>query len=234
MKERLLQAEWMDDFEVGGEELDATLNDISKINRWLGGDQWTSKALFKMWRGEDKNTVIRLCDVGCGNGDFLALMAKKCAKKGIPYEFVGIDANPNTIEIARAKHADVPNVSFSCQDVFQSDIAWHKMDYVCSNLTLHHFENQQLSELIHLWCQRLNKGFVVNDLHRSRMAIPLFKWVARVFKLHPLSVADGLTSIQKGFKKQELAAFMQQSNISSYSLQWKWAFRLLLTYKKTS
>jgi hypothetical protein len=40
-----------------------------------------------------------------------------------------------------------------------------------------------------------------------------------------MSREDGLTSILRGFKKEELEAFSKKLGFKKYSIQWKWAFR---------
>jgi heme/copper-type cytochrome/quinol oxidase subunit 2 len=40
-----------------------------------------------------------------------------------------------------------------------------------------------------------------------------------------MSKEDGLTSILRGFKKQELIDFSKKLNFKKYIIQWKWAFR---------
>jgi hypothetical protein len=40
-----------------------------------------------------------------------------------------------------------------------------------------------------------------------------------------MSREDGLTSILRGFKKEELLHFSKKLNFSNYKIQWKWAFR---------
>lgn len=232
MKQRTLQTEWMDDFEVQGFELDTTLKDISKINRWLGGNQWTTQALLHFWKNDVTSETKFLWDVGCGNGDYLAFLAKKCMQKGIKYAFVGFDANPHTIAIAKERHKNIPGLHFECRDIFDEHIPWQSMDYLCCNLTLHHFENEKIAQLLLIWTKNIRKGFVINDLHRASLAIPLFKFVAWVFQLHPLSVADGLTSIQKGFRKNELFSWMKHISQTNYRITWRWAFRLIVTFKQ--
>ncbi len=38
---------------------------------------------------------------------------------------------------------------------------------------------------------------------------------------------DGLISIRKGFKKNELTSILEQVNSSHVSISWRWAFRYL-------
>jgi hypothetical protein len=40
-----------------------------------------------------------------------------------------------------------------------------------------------------------------------------------------MSRQDGLTSILRGFKKEELVSFSQKLNFKKYTVNWKWAFR---------
>ena len=40
-----------------------------------------------------------------------------------------------------------------------------------------------------------------------------------------MSRQDGLTSILRGFKKQELLAFTESLNPEEFIIKWQWAFR---------
>ncbi|MNL86388.1 hypothetical protein D3C87_2150710 [compost metagenome] len=47
-----------------------------------------------------------------------------------------------------------------------------------------------------------------------------------------MSREDGLTSILRGFKKEELIRFSEKLNFKKYTIQWKWAFRYEWIIKK--
>jgi hypothetical protein len=66
---------------------------------------------------------------------------------------------------------------------------------------------------------------VINDLHRSALAYRLFQGLCFVFQLNSMSREDGLTSILRGFKKEDLIAFSEKLKFNNYTIQWKWAFR---------
>ena len=68
-------------------------------------------------------------------------------------------------------------------------------------------------------------GIVINDLHRSSIAYRLFQGLCFVFRLNDMSREDGLTSILRGFKKEELITISKKLNFRYYKIQWKWAFR---------
>jgi hypothetical protein len=100
-----------------------------------------------------------------------------------------------------------------------------KYDYLLCPRTLHHFNNQQISHLIDLFYKNATFGVVINDLHRSKIAYKLFQLVCIVFNLNEMSRQDGLTSILRGFKKQELLAFTESLNPKYFIIKWQWAFR---------
>ena len=40
-----------------------------------------------------------------------------------------------------------------------------------------------------------------------------------------MSRQDGLVSILRGFKKNEIEEFSKKLNLKNYNINWKWAFR---------
>jgi hypothetical protein len=49
-----------------------------------------------------------------------------------------------------------------------------------------------------------------------------------------MSKEDGLTSILRGFKKEELVRFSEQLQFENYKVSWKWAFRYQWIIKKSA
>jgi hypothetical protein len=86
--------------------------------------------------------------------------------------------------------------------------------------------------LLQVFYKNARIGVVVNDLHRSIMAYRLFQLLCFVFNLNEMSRKDGLTSILRGFKKNELINFTKLLNPKDYVLTWKWAFRYQWILKK--
>jgi hypothetical protein len=68
-------------------------------------------------------------------------------------------------------------------------------------------------------------GIVINDLHRSAVAYRLFQVLCFIFRLNAMSREDGLVSILRGFKKEELIRFSEKLELKNYKIKWKWAFR---------
>jgi 2-polyprenyl-3-methyl-5-hydroxy-6-metoxy-1,4-benzoquinol methylase len=138
---------------------------------------------------------------------------------------IGIDANAFTIEHARSLSKEYPNISYLCEDIFSDAFAKLKYDILLCTLTLHHFKKNEIETILNVFQKQATIGIVINDLHRSALAYRLFQSVCWVFQLNRMSREDGLTSILRGFKKNELEDFSKIIKAKKQSISWKWAFR---------
>lgn len=222
---RTQETEIMDDFMLHGEELRDALDQIARINTLLGGNKLTLQGVKELLKNADKSKPIVIADIGCGNGDMLRMLSKYGRKNNINFKLLGVDANPFTINYAKKSSVDFPDIEYECVDIFSSDFTSVKYDIALCTLTLHHFTNEQILDIISIFNKNATVGIVVNDLHRSKMAYRLFEMICSVFNLSSMSREDGLVSILRGFKKRELEDFSKKLNLKNYTIQWKWAFR---------
>ena len=224
-KKRTDEPEIMDDFAMEGEVLREALDKIAKINQLLGGNQLTLRGVQALIQKIPSTIEITIVDVGCGNGDMLRTLANYGNKNKLNFRLIGIDANNFTINHARKLSEDYSNISFQCEDVFGKDFVELKYDIVLCTLTLHHFKKDEILQLIAVFNSNSRIGIVINDLQRSALAYRLFQVLCFVFRLNAMSREDGLVSILRGFKKEELIHFSKKLNLTNYKIGWKWAFR---------
>ena len=228
-KYRTEEEEIMDDFTLEGEELREALDKIASINQFLGGNQLTLEGVKKLINPKNEITIV---DVGCGNGDMLRALADFGIKNNFKFNLIGIDANTFTINYAIKLSKEYPNISYKCEDIFSEVFSQLEYDIVLCTLTLHHFKNEQIDYLIQLFNKQSKVGIVINDLHRNIIAYRAFQVICFVFRLNRMTREDGLVSILRGFKKQELIDFSERNKLKNYSIQWKWAFRYQWIIKK--
>jgi len=220
---RTTKDEIMDDFSLQGEELRDALDKIAKINQLLGGNRLTLQGVKQLIHSTTKE--ITIVDVGCGNGDMLRALAHFGLKNNYKFHLIGIDANAFTINHAIALSKEYSNISYQCIDIFEKKFKALNYDLILCTLTLHHFKTAQINYLLQLFSNQATIGMVINDLHRSSIAYRLFQLLCLTFGLNRMSKEDGLISILRGFKKEELIAFSKTNNLKNYTIQWKWAFR---------
>lgn len=224
-KYRTEEAEIMDDFALEGEILRDALDKIASINQLLGGNALTLKGVEKILKNVSPEQEIVIVDVGCGNGDMLRSLADFGKKNNFNFRLIGIDANAFTINHAQNLSKNFSNISYECLDIFSPSFVEIKCDIVLCTLTLHHFKDQEIERLLAVFYEQARLGVVINDLHRSAVAYRLFQALCFVFQLNAMSREDGLTSILRGFKKEDLEEFSKKLNFKNDTIRWKWAFR---------
>ena len=224
-KIRSTKTEIMDDFALEGDVLRDALDKIASINQLLGGNQIILHSVQRLINSLPKHHEITIVDVGCGNGDMLRFLADYGLKNNYHFRLIGIDANNFTINHAQKLSEKYKNISFNCVDVFSKPFEELKYDIILCTLTLHHFKKKEIIQLMTTFYANSKIGVVINDLHRSRIAYRLFQGLCFVFRLNAMSREDGLTSILRGFKKEDLITFSEKLQFQNYTIQWKWAFR---------
>lgn len=232
-KFRTDEPEIMDNFALEGEALRDALDKIAKINQLLGGNKLTLQGVqsLLLQKSLDKEYVI--VDIGCGNGDMLRTLAAYASKNNLNFKLIGIDANQFTINHAKSLSKNYPNISYQCEDIFDTKFKSLQYDIVVCTLTLHHFKDDEIINLMTVFNANAAIGMVINDLHRSALSYRLFQGLCFVFQLNKMSKEDGLVSILRGFKKVELENFSKKLGLKKYSIQWKWAFRYQWIITKT-
>ena len=224
-KYRTDKPEIMDDFALEGEILRDALDKIAKINQLLGGNQLTLRGVQDLLNTISTLDEITIVDVGCGNGDMLRALADYGFKNKLKFKLIGIDANNFTCTHAEKLSENYSNISYRCEDIFDKPFDELKYDIILCTLTLHHFKEDEIIKLLRVFYNNATIGIVINDLHRNAVAYRLFQALCFVFRLNAMSREDGLISILRGFKNEELVQFSRKLNFKNYKIHWKWAFR---------
>jgi 2-polyprenyl-3-methyl-5-hydroxy-6-metoxy-1,4-benzoquinol methylase len=220
---RSKETEIMDDLDMSGDLLIKTLDQIAKINKWLGGNRVTVNGVRELLKDSDTNKAITIIDLGCGNGDMLRELANFGRQQGYSFKLIGLDANQTTIEYAKKLSVEFSEISYEKQDVLSSDFQTRRFDIALCTLFLHHFEDKVALYFLKKTRNQSSIGLVINDLHRHTIAYFLF-WIVATIIGNPMVKTDGLISILRGFKRNEIEAYAKQLNLKS-SLIWRWAFR---------
>lgn len=217
------ETEIMDDFSMKGELMRDTLDKLGSINKWLGGNSITIDGINQLLKAQSKDKIYTIIDLGCGHGDILRLVGDFGRKKGYNFKLIGIDANQDAIDYANELSVNYPEVSFRNEDIFSEAFQQKEYDIVLATLFLHHFNDEEIQALLSNLSNKASIGIVVNDLQRSEIAYGLFKLLGIVITNYMIK-QDGLTSILRSFKREDLKRISKKLNLKS-QIRWKWAFR---------
>ncbi len=221
----------MDDLLMEGEMLRKTLDQIAAINKRLGGNKATINGLHTLLKNKPRGSTVTIIDLGCGSGDMLREVADYGRKNDYLFTLTGIDANEFTVNYARKLSVDYPEIRYIKMNVLGGEFDKLEYDIALATLFLHHFQNEEIENMLGMLMKKVKTGIVINDLHRSRTAYYLFKLVS-LFISNPMVKNDGAISVLRGFKKNELITLDKKLQDTAGSIRWKWAFRYQWIIKK--
>ena len=221
---RSYKKELLDGTDIPFKHIEQNMKELEFINSKLGGHSITINGFKQLARVRKK---ISICEIGCGGGDNLNAIARYCDKKKIETTFTGIDINPDCIAFAAKKcRAEVKLIVSDYKLVTFGDV---KPDIIFSSLFCHHFTDDELVQMLQWMKANSNIGFFINDLHRHPVAFIFIKYATILFSRSYLVKNDAPLSVLRGFKKAEWKNILGKAKISNYLIEWKWAFRFLVT-----
>ena len=228
--QRSEEKELMDDLNFSGEELNQTLRELKTINRWLGGNYVTTSGLAKIFKSypQDSYTVA---DIGCGGGDMIRVMDDWAKNQKKEVNFTGIDANRNIIDLAAVRLADLPEVAWKVQNVFEAEFSKEKVDISTCTLFTHHFTDSELVGLLTSLKAKSRLGIVINDLHRHWFAYYSIKLLTRLFSKSEMVRNDACLSVLRSFSSTDWKRILAKAGIDDYTISWNWAFRWQVNIK---
>lgn len=228
--QRSYQPELLDRDDIPFEDIRRNMQELNVINTWLGGHGITISGLKALLHhAASSGQPLTICEIGCGGGDNLRAISQWLQKRKINASFTGIDINPHCIAHAKAT-SGLQQALWMVSDYRQA-VFEQKPDIIFSSLFCHHFTEDQLAFMLRWMQSNARLGFFVNDLHRHRLAYYSIKLLTRLFSRSYLVKNDAPLSVRRGFTGKELKSLMQQAGIENCSIEWKWAFRWLVTVK---
>ena len=221
--------ELLDGEQVPFTDIQQNMKELNIINTYLGGHAVTINGLQKILNTIPGKKEITVCEIGCGGGDNLLTIAKWCATKNIQANFIGIDIKPACIAYAKIQCGSL-NAEWITADYIKADFKNRQPDIIFSSLFCHHFKEDELVQMLQWMKENAAKGFFINDLQRHPLAYHSIKLITKLFSKSYLVKNDAPLSVARGFTKKEWKQLLEWACIDDYSLQWKWAFRYLVTY----
>lgn len=226
-RHRSYQPELLDRPDIPFEDIQRNMQELNFINTWLGGHAITLTGVQLLI---DPQQPVTICEIGCGGGGNLAAIQQWCDKKNIEANFIGIDINPFCIEVASKRL--LKNTQLITSD-YKAVQLGKQPDIIFSSLFCHHFSDREMVKQLQ-WMQANSRiGFFINDLHRHRAAYYSIKVLTQLFSNSYLVKHDAPLSVARGFTKNEWMQFFSIAGITNFSIEWKWAFRWLVVWRKT-
>ncbi len=216
--------ELLDDPAASPAAVAVSLRNIARANRWFGGAAALRAGLRRTLGDVPPRTTLSLLDLGTGLGDLPRAAVRWGASRGIRVVPVGIELNRVAATLARA--TGIPT-ALACAGA--PPIRDKSVDVVLVSQVAHHLTAASVVHLLRT-CDRLARhAVIVADLRRDRLAPVAFWCGARLLGFDRITVADGITSLRRGFTRKELLGLMARAGIEGRVDQ-RLGFRLVATW----
>ncbi|HVA66744.1 MAG TPA: methyltransferase domain-containing protein [Elusimicrobiota bacterium] len=226
---RSAELELMDSPNVEPKELRRTLEELSSINRWLGGYGPSLDALVALLPEDSRK--FSLLDVGCGGGDTVRRIADWAKARGKDAEIEGIDLSETSVLYAQEKSRAHPRLRFLVKNL--DDVRGDgRYDIVHAALLLHHFPGQTAVEALGRMHALCRYGVIINDLDRHPAAYWSIRLITRALSRNRLIRNDAPLSVLRAFKRSCLKDMARQAGLPAPDIRWRWPFRWQMIIRK--
>ena len=184
-------------------EVEKSLRDLGRINRWFGGVS-TTRALIERVSSATRSNHFSMLEVAAGFGEVPRAAAEQLKRKGITLDVLCLDrvrthlrnTNGQSAVVADALALPFPDSSF---------------DLVSCSLFAHHLEPGELAHFASEALRVSRCAVLINDLIRHPMHVAL------VYAGFPLmrsyvSRVDGLASVRRAYVPEEIKQILSSHN----------------------
>ncbi len=219
VSQRVHVEEVLDSGSGGEPEVRASLADLRRINRVLGGRRVLLRLLGEHAAGLREFSVL---DVATGSADLPAAVARRWPQARI----VAID-----VHLRHLREARTNRVRLACADALHPPFAPRSFDFVTVSLFLHHFAEPQAAHLLRSLAMLARRAVIVNDLDRHWLPYYFIHAASPLFARSAITRFDAPASIQRGFAAGELERIARAAGFHHFRARWHVPFRRSLVVR---
>lgn len=203
-----------------------SLRDVAKANRFFGG----INAVLSELRTEIRQAALEardltLLDIGTGAGDIPERARALAAASGVRLHTFGLE-----ISAALARASRPRSGAAVVGDALLLPFANRSVDLITCSQVLHHFVPGDATCLIAEMHRVASRRAVIADLRRSWLAAAGLWASSWLIGFHPVSRHDGVVSVFRGFRLNELARTVQQATGQAAEVHNRRGFRVTASW----
>lgn len=193
--------------------LAGNLQDLERVNRWLGGNHLTFRALEPLIADLADGAECRVLDVGTGGADLAAALVAWGRRRGVRIRPCALDISSEILDVARQRHGSWAD--FIVADGRSLPFADASFDVVACSLVLHHLGPRDVVALLMEMARVASRGIVVNDLVRSAPGWAGAWLYSRLATRNPLTRHDAPLSAQRAYTWREIQQLLKLAGLRS-------------------
>jgi ubiquinone/menaquinone biosynthesis C-methylase UbiE len=203
------------------------LNDLWRINRWLGGVSSSLHLLLRVLRDAGRRSV-RVLEVGAGDGRLAARLRSMLRRRGIEADFFVLDRRYSHLLFGRPASDLHPVVADALALPFRAE----SFDVVTCNLLFHHFSGGDALRFLCSLGAVARDAVLINDLERRWLPY-LFIRLAPWFTRNRMSRHDAAASVRQAYTRRELVQLAAAAGFTDFEVRRLAPFRLGLVVRKS-
>ncbi len=200
---RLVSPELLDTLDPSDPAAIRSRKDLQRLNFLMRNANIMARLLGKNPR---LSSAPALVEVGAGDGNFLLRVIRQLDVKPARAKLVVVDRQPT---VSPASATEFKRLGWELEIVSADVFDWllrnrvEKGAVLVANLFLHHFQDQELQELLRLIAQRAD-FFAACEPRRSREASIASRFVGLI-GCNAVTRHDAVVSVRAGFRERELS-----------------------------
>ena len=203
LKRRVIEPEILDT--LPAHEARRSLHDLTRLNRFFGGHTALRSLLRRLDLRRDQHFSV--LDVGSASGDMGRELRRVCPNAKV----VCLD-----YDAAHLRSAEQPKVA---ADAFRLPFSADTFDFVLNSLFLHHFDNDQVVDLLRGFGRVASRGVLTVDLDRRWIPYWFVPATRPLLGWDPVTSHDARASVAAAFRPQELAALAERAGFTNVNVR---------------
>ena len=223
---RNLKPELLDLDEAPFEEVQDSLRDVRCVNKYLSGYKLLLFHVKSFLEKQSLGVEFSILDLATGSADQPIALVKMMRRLGIKVRIVALDINSKMLNYAQGETKDYPEISLIQGDIHAPPFGKNSFDLVVNSLSLHHFSRNEAVNILRLADSIGRLGFVINDLHRSRVAYVSIYILTRLLTKNRLTRYDAPVSVMNAFTPSEMSEMAKEAGVKQFKVYRHFPYRI--------
>ncbi len=212
---RVVTQEILDSPDCPPTEVQKSLRDLSRINRWFGGVATTRKLIERVAVTTGKKH-FSLLEVAAGHGEVPKAAARQLARQGITLDITLLD---------RAQSHLLPGNRSVVADALRLPFSDNSFDLVSSGLFVHHLEPVEVAQFVNEALRVSRVAVLINDLVRHPLHLALV-YAGWPLMLSHVSRVDGVASVRRSYVPREMQEMLTNGERREVVMSRHYLFRI--------
>ncbi len=191
--------------------LAGSLEDLRRVNSWLGGARLTIWGLEQLAGRLPRGATLSVLDVATGGADIPESIARWGARRGLRTLVVASDFSREILaQVPPHRRAALRLVA---ADALHLPFADRGFDVSTCSLALHHFDPPDAVVMLAELHRVARLGVVLNDLVRTWHGYVGAWLVGHLLTRNPVTRHDGPLSVRRAYTREEMAALAGRAGL---------------------